>query len=383
MTVFFDEVAGYHRPSIQDSILRAFRELGIDVNGKKSAFIKPNIVRPAKPNSCVVTHPLVVEALVNVLRNFGVNQITIGDGPAAGVDVNAAFKESGYLALAEKMRVRLLNINEAETVKEEWPYGLIELPLEVIRSDLYINVAKMKTHFHTGVTLSIKNQQGLLTPQAKKANHRDYDLHESLLSIAKVVHPTLIIIDAIHSMEGEGPTKGRKKHAKVIVYGEDMFETDIACCYFMGVPLSQIKYLSYAIEGGLGSSEPEIRGKAFTTHRTLFEMPSPRPKQILNFYSWKNYRACAEDEHSFEEAIHLALIKPKYWFTFFPKFLYFVLFKRFDLLRGKEARIPQDAGRILCIGDCCRDVASENGAHFVPGCPPKPEDILKTIARMK
>lgn len=383
MAVFFDEVTIYDRPLIQASIIKAFHELKVDLNGKKSAFIKVNIVRPAKPNSCVVTHPVVVEALINALRELGLSRITIGDGPAAGVNVNTAFKTSGYLHLAQKMKVPLLDLNKAQCVKKKWANGLLELPRDVLESDLYINVPKMKTHFHTGVTLSIKNQQGLLTPQAKKANHSEYDLFHSLISIAEVIQPDLVIIDAIDSMEGEGPTKGKKKHTKVMVYGDNMFETDIACCHFMGVSPSQIRYLTHAIKQGLFTSEPEIIGEAFALNRTLFEMPSPKPKKILNFYSWKNYRACAEDEHSFDKAIHLALIKPKYWLTFFPKFLYFVVFKRFDLLRGKKAKIPEEAGRILCIGDCCRKVALENGTYHVPGCPPKPEDILRTISRMK
>jgi uncharacterized protein (DUF362 family) len=383
MPVFFDEVAKYNRLLIADSMVRAFRELEISFSGKKSAFVKVNIVRPARPGSCVVTHPVVVEALIHVLRELGLSRITIGDGPAAGVDGKTAFRKSGYLDLAKKMKVPLLDLHRAERVKKEWEYGLVELPVELINSDLYINVAKMKTHFHTGVTLAVKSQQGLLTPQAKKANHRDYDLHQSLICLAKAIQPDLVIVDAIDSMEGEGPTKGKKKHTKVLVYGNDMVETDIACCHFMGVSPSQIQYLNEAIEERLGTAKPEIRGKAFEENQSVFEMPSPKPKHILNFYSWKNYRACAEDEHSFEQAIHLALMTPKYWFTFFPKFMYLVLFKRFDLLRGKNAKIPRGAGHTLCIGECCRDLASGNGMYHVPGCPPKPEDILNAITRMK
>lgn len=383
MTVFFDEVVGYQTRLIRSSIVNAFKELKIDLYDKKTAFIKVNIVRPAKPNSCIITHPVVVEALITVLREKGIDHIIIGEGPAAGVDVGSAFKTSGYLDLAQKMKVKLLDINSADRVKKKWQYGVLELPLDLLNSDLYINVPKMKTHFHTGVTISIKNQQGLLSPQAKKDNHSKHDLFYSLISIAKVIRPDIIIVDAIDSMEGEGPTKGTKKHTKVMVYGDNMFETDMACCRFMGVSPSDIKYLEYAINEKLITSDPIIKGDAFTTHRTSFEMPSSKPKKILNFYSWQNYRACAEDEHSFEEAIHLALIRPKYWFTFFPKFLYFIIFGRFHLLRGKEAKLPAAPGRILCIGNCCRETAEKNGAYFVPGCPPKPKDILKAIERMK
>jgi hypothetical protein len=269
------------------------------------------------------------------------------------------------------------------TVKKRWDHGFLELPSELLESDLYINLPKMKTHFHTGVTLSTKNQQGLLQPEAKKANHSEFDLHESLLSIAKVIRPHVVIVDAIQSMEGEGPTKGDRKVTNVLVYGDNMLETDIACCLFMGVSPSQVKHLQMAIEQGLVSPEPAIKGEAFELQRSVFKMPSPKPKRVLNFYSWKNYRACAEDEHSFEKAIDLAARKPKYWFRFFPKFLYFVFFERFDLLRGKNAKVPQDAGRILCIGNCCREVAKNNGAYFVAGCPPKPEDIIETVSHMK
>ena len=383
MPAVFDEIHEYKAEQIRASVSRSVRRLGLDLRTKKSAFIKVNLVRPAGPESCIVTHPAVVEGLILSLRDHGVTDITIAEGSAAGVDTDAAFRRSGYQALARRMGVALSDLNKAHRCSRPWDHGILELPLQSFQSDLYINVPKMKTHFHTGVTLSIKNQQGLLTREAKKATHREYDLCPGLVSIAKVIRPHLIIVDGIDGMEGEGPTKGTRKHTGVLVYGDDMLETDIACCQFMGVSPFEIRHIKYAAEQGLGRVEPEIVGDAFASRRTSFIMPTPLPKQILNFYSWKNYRACAEDEHSFEEAIHLALITPRYWFTFFPKFFYFTLMGRFHLLRGRNARFPDAPGRVLCIGDCCRGIAEDRGACFVPGCPPKPEDIIKAISRMK
>jgi uncharacterized protein (DUF362 family) len=383
--VIFDEIHKYKADRIRASVNQAIGKLPVDFKGKRSAFIKVNIVRPAGPESCIVTHPAVVEGLIQSLREHGVGDITIAEGSAAGVDTECAFRKSGYQALADRMRVRLLDLNSESTKRcaRPWDYGTLDLPVAAVQSDLYINVPKMKTHFHTGVTLSIKNQQGLLTPAAKKATHREYDLDPGLVSIAKTIRPHLVVVDGIDAMEGEGPTKGVKKHTGVLVYGDDMLETDIACCAFMGLSGLTIRHLKCAAEQGLGRVEPEIIGAAFASLRTSFVMPSPKPKQLLNFYSWKNYRACAEDEHSFEEAIHLAMVTPRYWFTFFPKFLYFAALGRFHLLRGKSARFPDAPGRVLCIGDCCRKVAEERGTSFVPGCPPKPEDIVETIRRMK
>jgi uncharacterized protein (DUF362 family) len=383
MAVYFDEVTKYQQSMIEESIRRGFGEINVDLSGRKSAFIKVNIVRPAKPKSCIVTNPVVVEALIKVLRDRGVEKIIVGDGSAIGVNADTAFKTSGFLKLSKKMNVKLLDINTAKCTEKEWDHGMLKLPTELLESDIYINVPKMKTHFHAGVTLSIKNQQGLLSPADKRENHRTYDLHQSLVSIAKVIRPDLIIVDAIESMEGEGPTKGTPKRTNALVYGKDMLETDVACCYFMDVAPSGIEHLGYAKQANIGNYEPEIKGEAFAKLRTKFEMPSPMPKQILNFYSWKNYHACAEDEHSFDKALHLAYRTPKYWFTFLPKFLYFVVFNKFHLLRGKHAKMPGEPGRVLCIGNCCKETADKNGAYFVPGCPPKPEDIIKTIQRMK
>ncbi|MFC2141398.1 DUF362 domain-containing protein [Acidobacteriota bacterium] len=383
MAVFFDEVQRYHSGLIRESILRGWKELGVDLGGKESVFIKINTVRPAKPSSCVVTHPAVVEALIRVLREMGLGRIVLGEGPAAGVSVEKAFQKSGFTRLARRLNVPLLDLHREARESVEWEYGRLELPKVLLESDLYINVAKMKTHFHTGITLSIKNQQGLLTPAAKKANHRENHLHRSLVSIARVIQPDLVVVDGIDSMEGEGPTQGRKKHTGVMAFGDNMFETDIACCHFMGQSPLEVEHLSHAITQGLFPSSPKVSGDAFSRLRTSFEMPSPKPKKVLNFYSWKNYNACAEDEHCFEEAIHLAMRQPRYWFTFFPKFMYLVLFKRFHLLRGKKATVPDMPGHVLCIGNCSRDTAEHCGAHFVPGCPPEPEDILKTVIRMK
>jgi uncharacterized protein (DUF362 family) len=383
MAVFFDEVQSYRSGLLRDSIEQGWKELGVDLKGKKSAFIKINTVRPAKPASCVVTHPAVVEALILALRERGMDRIVLGEGPAAGVNVEKAFRKSGYTRLARKLKVPLLNLHTAERESREWEYGRLDLPKALLESDLYINVAKMKTHFHTGITLSIKNQQGLLTPDAKKANHRENHLHRSLVSIARTVQPDLVIVDGIDSMEGEGPTQGRRKHTGIMAYGDNMFETDIACCHFMGQSPLQIEHLSHVIEQGLFPRRPKVSGDAFPRLRTTFAMPDPKPKKVLNFYSWKNYNACAEDEHCFEEAIHLAMRRPRYWFTFFPKFLYLVIFKGFHLLRGKNAAAPDVPGHKLCIGNCSKETADECGAHFVPGCPPEPEDILKTVMRMK
>ena len=76
MAVFLDEIARYRLEDLEDAIRRSIDALGIDLSGRKSAFIKPNLVIAAKPKTAVITHPVVVEALVN--ENCGYRSLEPG-----------------------------------------------------------------------------------------------------------------------------------------------------------------------------------------------------------------------------------------------------------------------------------------------------------------
>jgi uncharacterized protein (DUF362 family) len=57
--------------------------------------------------------------------------------------------------------VKLLNLHFTTRRTIQWDYGNIELPAIVLDAE-YINIAKLKVHTSTTVTLSMKNQMGLL-----------------------------------------------------------------------------------------------------------------------------------------------------------------------------------------------------------------------------
>jgi hypothetical protein len=59
-----------------------------------------------------------------------------------------------------------------------------------------------------------------------------------------------------------------------------------------------------------------------------------------------------------------------------------MLFERIDLLRGRDARIPEGHGHLLMVGDCTERLAAEYGVPHVPGCVPKPADVIRRIVDM-
>ena len=145
----------------------------------------------------------------------------------------------------------LANLEWEPTEEVPWKHGKIKLPA-LLRTHAYVNAAKMKTHIHTTVTLSTKNQKGLLLLRDKKEFHKGYggagDLHECIRELAEVVRPELTVADATYALEGTGPTvapegQTRARKLGICIGGTDVFEVDNACCRLMGIPVSEVRHL--------------------------------------------------------------------------------------------------------------------------------------------
>ena len=370
----------YHGRKLEEGIDAALGDLGIDPAGR-TVVIKPNIVIPAKPGSAIVTHPAVAEALVNVLRRRGAGAITIAEGPGLGADEETFFKLSGYRDLAKRLGVPLVNLNRAERVVVPWKYGTIRLPKIVLEAGLYVNLPKMKTHGQTMVTLSLKNQKGLLSLGAKKQFHK-LGLHEPLVELAKVVHPHLVVTDGVVAMEGEGPLNGKRKRAGVLVMGTNQLEADIVSCGVMGIDYRRVDHLVYGIGEKIGPEVPAVIGApTIAEARKPFVEANQRYGKLLNIYSWRDPHACSMCIDSFSLAVKHAIRHPGYWFTFMPRFTYYALFRQLNIITGKQPQVPGVPGEVICLGDCTRELAEEKGARHVPGCPPDRDAILGVFRR--
>ncbi len=383
MPVFLDKVDKYELRSLETSIERAISALKLNFRKRKCAVLKPNIVRAVMPDSGVITHPTVVEAAINVLRDLGISEIIIAEGPSIDVNVKKAFEISGYLELSKKKGVALIDLNEAMRTEVKWDYGVVKMPKVLVDADLYISLPKMKTHVLTTVTLSVKNQQGIFSRIGKKDNHRLWGLNEPIVKSLKVLSPHFVIVDGIIAMEGEGPVNGQKKQAGVMVYGDNPIETDCICCHLMGINPTDATHLSYGFAQGLGSGNPQVLGNDPEKIKMNFKRANEISAKSLKYMSWRNIYVCSACEHAFEDAMEFAVRNPKYWLSFICKFGFFSLFTGFNLIRGCHAKIPDNSGRVLCLGDCSKQFADENHFPYVQGCPPKPDDTVKMFKKVR
>ncbi|MEW6376650.1 MAG: DUF362 domain-containing protein, partial [Thermodesulfobacteriota bacterium] len=146
-----------------------------NLKGKK-ILIKPNAARLAYPGDGVTTHPLVVAATIDHLRERGINDIVIGESCILGVNAEKAFRVTGMKEISEKGGVELIDLDQIAPVEIRVPDGKVIKKIKVPRIlkefDFIISIPVMKTHMHTQVTLSIKNMKGCLWRREKVRFHQ-------------------------------------------------------------------------------------------------------------------------------------------------------------------------------------------------------------------
>ncbi len=348
-----------HRGLVEALTLIEYRPSG------RPVVIKPNIIGPRDPKTAVVTDPGLVEALIIYLKDY-TDEITIAEGSAIGLDTKESFQVAGYHRLKEVYGVRLSDFNEAPRAKMEWKFGEINIP-EILTTHEYINVPKMKTHNQTLVTLSMKNQKGLLSTKDKRRFHR-LGLHEPIAALAEVIQPDLTIMDATTCIEGNGPGRsGEVKTMNLLIAGHDMVEVDNVAIQIMGFTNGEVAHIP--------PRKVEVKGLRLEEVVSPFKRPDLQFRK-LNCYFWLNNTSmCSGCVHVIGTAMRSLPKHPISAARFFLR----ACLGRIDIFGGNELEEFPAKSRVLAIGDCSRKIAKKRGYHFVPGCPPKVKHIIKSL----
>lgn len=243
-----------------------------DLKANDKILIKPNIVfasrRKKVPLYGVVTTTKVIEDIIILLREYGCNDITIGEGSPYHDELDLStingFKSTGLTVVAEKYGVKLVDFNKSEFSRVDLGPTKVKLARESLESDFLINVPVLKTHVQTKVSLSLKNLKGCLKQSSKMKFHKT-GLNEMIARLNTVLKPKLNIIDGIYSLE-RGPTiSGRAYRSNLIIASRDAYLGDIVGAACLGIdPLTVECFTQY---GNLTGQSPslgniEIRGES-------------------------------------------------------------------------------------------------------------------------
>jgi uncharacterized protein (DUF362 family)/Pyruvate/2-oxoacid:ferredoxin oxidoreductase delta subunit len=227
------------------------------VSPGERVLIKPNLLIGRPPEKCVNTHPLVVKAVARMVREAEAVPL-IGDSP----QLDSAQKACDKCGIGEVARELGIEIVEFEPVDVQNPAGKVFKNFTIGRvlreADKIINLAKLKTHSLTTLTLAVKNMLGAVPGARKGQWHvkthtagKEY-FAQMLLDLYYLVKPSLNIVDGIVAMEGQGPGFGDPRPLGLIIAGADGVAVDRVIAEIVNIPVEQVPILTVALRDGYG-----------------------------------------------------------------------------------------------------------------------------------
>jgi uncharacterized protein (DUF362 family)/Pyruvate/2-oxoacid:ferredoxin oxidoreductase delta subunit len=258
-----------------ERVLGRLGGMGAFVQPGQEVLLKPNLLRRAKPEEGVTTHPAVVRAVAEFVQAAG-GKVTIGDSPGAALAHNRntlikLYRACGLEQVAEETGAELALETEYETVS--LPEGRLVKKIEVIRpalsADVIINLPKFKTHVYTRLTGAVKNLFGLVPGLIKPAYHAKLcdvvHFSSMLVDIAEFARSSLSIVDGVVAMEGDGPGSGPLRKTGLIVAGASPPAVDAILGKIAGIDPLSVPTIRECVERGFiekDLSDIEVGGLA-------------------------------------------------------------------------------------------------------------------------
>jgi len=258
----------YENEDVTHAVRALFDDLGVagDVvpDGCGRIFLKVNLLRESAPDDGIITHPAIVEAVVNELKATGA-EIMIGDSPSGKFTtekLERTYQEAGLTGVAERTGA-VLNY-DTSTVEVDFPSGRVLRQFRAVKAiceaDVLISMPKMKTHLLTTFTGATKNLYGALPGLVKARYHGQFPsvmkFSEMLLDVLEYFSPDLAIMDGVVGMEGLGPAKGKLRKVGLVLGSRDSVALDAVACDILGIPSDRMPVLAAARKRGLGETDP-------------------------------------------------------------------------------------------------------------------------------
>ena len=217
--------------------------------------IKANLVAALKPEKAATTHPALLRALVDLIQERG-GEAVVGDSP--GGLFNAAFLNPVYagtglsaagLPLNRDYGTRELELPQAKICKRATVTSWL------LDCDAVINFAKLKSHGMMGLSAAAKNLFGSIPGTMKPEYHFRYpnpaDFADMLVDLDEFWKPRLHIVDAVLTMEGNGPTVGTPRPMGCLLAGENPHKLYLLCARLTGMDPDTVPTLRAAMDPGL------------------------------------------------------------------------------------------------------------------------------------
>ena len=361
-----------------------------DLPKEAKIFIKPNIVYWSSgphPKWGVITTSRVMEDVVTILKEQGIDDITIGEGFGSNEAAEDAFKKLGYNDLKERFGVKLINTNDRPHEKIDMGCEfLVNFASDPLKADYIINLPVLKTHSQAVVSLGMKNLKGFINIASRKKFHSAdpiKTLHFNVAQLPNNIPPCLTLIDGIYTLE-RGPSMDGKAHrTNVLIASKDIFSADIVGAKVLDIEPSEVPHLVQAAKDRDRSTsllDLEIVGEkiedVISHHDWDFiyneagDLPLPFYRRQFKGIKYRQYDSTMCTYCSMINGLLLVLLKNAWNGE---------TFGGIEFLTGKIMEPSAGMNKTILVGQCQykKNKDHPNIQELVPirGCPPSMEDI--------
>ncbi len=224
--------------------------------------IKANLVSAMKPDKAATTHPMLIAELTRMLTSRGAS-VVIGDSP--GGVYNSAFLNRVYtvtgMHMAEEAGGQLNH--DFGQLEADFPDAHVAKHFTytsyLAQADAIISFCKLKSHGMMSLSAATKNLFGAVPGTMKPEYHFRYpdpmDFAGMIVDINSYFKPRLYIVDAVLTMEGNGPTAGTPRHMGALLAGRNCHSLDIICSRLIGLDPLSVPTIQAAVNFGLVDPE--------------------------------------------------------------------------------------------------------------------------------
>ncbi len=228
------------------------------------------------------TDPAFVAAVVELLREEGITDLTLGERsgwpwmPTADV-----MEKAGVFQLAKELDLPVINFDPGPWMdvkldsRARW-WEKIAYPKALKEFDKIVYLPCLKTHYLAGFTMSLKLAVGLTHPKEMVYMHADFrggkpdePMYLKMVELNLAVGPDLILMDGRKSFVTEGPAKGEMVEPATVMASGDRIALDVEGIKVLQAyprenqlqrPVWEIPTIVRAVELGLGAgTEAEYR----------------------------------------------------------------------------------------------------------------------------
>ena len=361
-------------------------------------LIKPNLMALDKsypmPLYGVFTTTRLVNDMVLLLKEFGVDDITIGEGSARskhlGVPTTGIFQVLGYPLLTERYGVKLVDLFEGPFQSLDFGEFALEVSRPILENDFLVNMPVLKTHNQAVLSLGLKNLKGSLSAKSRKFCHgRGRALDHHLSFLLEKIRPALTVLDGIYGLERGPFYQGKAVVMKALAGSRDPVAVEVAGAELAGMSPESVPYIKeYANRHGLSLnlSDYELRGTPIQELRRPLKWDNHWREDNTGPKAWDRLGIFGISLPKYDKSLCtgcsglygplLTLIMASY--TGAPS-------QEIEILTGKTMKPSGKAAKTVLFGNCMikenrKDPAIKESI-LLKGCPPSLEAVFDALAQ--